>query len=451
MESIVSVVLGLAIGFIASSLISTAIIVAILVIPLIIYAIILLSYKNKISIIAILDNELKNRHYENVIIMGLQLSSIMFNTKQNANRIKIGRKVEEAIISCDRELSEIIIDGKELSKELILVKLNIDDLGWSLYQLDKKRWTEAVDSILKGIFSAEKMAIEHDSNNDSRSIDFIQMSLKGYRHLVGIFLDNDIKKIKDGIMFEKVIKAIISIGHIVDNNGLTNFANLTPLKIHENAKLKSYLIDDDVEGLYLKDFVDDECIQRLQNCMTIYSKLEDKEKNKIVNDLYYAFSRNNVKLLKIAQNSDEKEKLIHDAKNYALLYKGNEKNTKSKKWIRYRSLMNELNVSSSNKNNIANIIQEVNDTIMQCSTRTDLFFRNSTLLVSALKSQFELSFKNNSTLTNKQKKEKIQSAINKMGKIKEDVKKVDIIIDEDFLKTYKQAKDYFKQELNALK
>lgn len=185
--------------------------------------------------------------------------------------------------------------------------------------------------------------------------------------------------------------------------------------------------------------------------MTIYSKLEDKEKNKIVNDLYYAFSRNNVKLLKIAQNSDEKEKLIHDAKNYALLYKGNEKNTKSKKWIRYRSLMNELNVSSSNKNNIANIIQEVNDTIMQCSTRTDLFFRNSTLLVSALKSQFELSFKNNSTLTNKQKKEKIQSAINKMGKIKEDVKKVDIIIDEDFLKTYKQAKDYFKQELNALK
>ncbi|MBK8830920.1 MAG: hypothetical protein IPN60_08685 [Saprospiraceae bacterium] len=156
MESIVSLVLGLAIGFMSVSVISTSIIVSIFVIPLFIYAIILVIYKNKISLLAMLDNELKNRHYENVIILGLQISNTLFNTKQNENRVRIGRKVEEALKSCDRELGEITIDGKILSKKYINVKLNIDDLGWSLYQANKNNWVEAVDTIKKGFYQQIK-------------------------------------------------------------------------------------------------------------------------------------------------------------------------------------------------------------------------------------------------------------------------------------------------------
>ncbi|NOT38038.1 MAG: hypothetical protein HOP11_11740 [Saprospiraceae bacterium] len=399
---------------------------------------------------SILDNELKNRHYENVIIMGLQLSNVMFNTNQNANRIRIGKKVEEAILSCDRELGEIIIDGKELSKDFISVKLNIDDLGWSLYQLDKKKWAEAVEVILKGVYSAEKMAIDLNAINDSMSSDFLNMALKGYRHLVGIFLDSDIKKIKDGILIEKIIKTIISSGNILRNHNLTDFLSDATIVEHDDLTLKTYLLNGIDDDLYLKDFIDNEFLSRMKNIIKIYNKIEIQVKSKAVSDLYYSFSRNNVKLIKSEPDPQAKSNLIQEAKIFADLYKGSEKNHKSKRWIRYRSLINELNFANVNKNNISNLIHEITDTIMQCTTRTDLLYRNSTLLVHTLAKQFELSVKSNSTLTVGQKKEKIQLSLTKINKIKEDLKRVDVIIDSDFLQSHKSAKSYFKKEMNSL-
>ncbi|MBK8830921.1 MAG: hypothetical protein IPN60_08690 [Saprospiraceae bacterium] len=296
------------------------------------------------------------------------------------------------------------------------------------------------------------MAIDLYSRKDSKCNDYIQMSLKGYRHLVGIFLDKEINKINDGILIEKIIKLIVSKGKIITDENLTDFSNLNITKIETNLiSIEKYLNSSNNSDLLTEGFIDTDYLERIIICMNIYNEINPKESSNIINDLYYAFARNNIKIVRINKDTPNKIKLINEAISYSNLYKENETNKKSKKWIRFKSLMNEINIAKASQNNIINTINEIQDTILQCTTRTDLYFRNSTLLVYAITLQYELTVKNNLSLNKSQKRDKIKQLESFISKVRMDIKKIDIVSDIEFENTLKIARKYFKKELTLVK
>ncbi|MDR2913331.1 MAG: hypothetical protein LBV74_00600 [Tannerella sp.] len=481
-ESIVSVIIGLAIGYVMSDkFFQTAITIIILIVPLLIFGIILIVYEHRMSLIAILNKEIKNRRYENAIMLGLQISEMLFHTKQNANRVRIGKKVQEAIKKCDRELNNIVIGGKHRSKQYVSVMLNLDDLGWSLYQADKEDWNEAVETIRKGTREAEIESIRlFENSKQNESQEFLKMTLKGYRHLAGIFLDRDIAQMNDAILNENKIKLILSRGTIIhmkgvciernekkcrtqscphsnDNdkmncikNNITNMFEATTASIDTLSDLDIWKYINNVEESTL-GFSQTEQVYRLRQSIKIYASLSEEARSKIVKEYYYAFARNNIKKIRINSNIEEKHRIVNEAIAYANTYVGTEIGLNSKEGIRYDSLMNEIQLEEVDAETINSVIDKLNETIKKCTTRTDLCFRNSALLITAYPLQHKFLVKDNTNLSKERKLVKIKDCESSISDVVSSIKKIDRQPDMEFEKSVKLAKDYLKKEKRELK
>ncbi len=141
----------------------------------IIYLYVINRAEDEWNIVKIMQIELKANNNIQVIRMGYPLSRPLHLSGRRSLRMKIGNIVKQ---SCENLISTNVhtveIDGKNISVKRILSGILIDDLGWSAYEMQKTDF--AKDNIQNGI----KLALEDDEN---------KLALKGYRHLVGIYDD----------------------------------------------------------------------------------------------------------------------------------------------------------------------------------------------------------------------------------------------------------------------
>ena len=127
------------------------------------------------NIIKIMDIELRANNNIQVVRMGYPLSRPLHLSGRRSLRMKIGNIVKQACENLIRNnISTIEIEGKNIAVKKILSGILIDDLGWSAYEMHKNDF--AKDNIKHGI----KLASE---------INECKLALKGYRHLIGIFDD----------------------------------------------------------------------------------------------------------------------------------------------------------------------------------------------------------------------------------------------------------------------
>lgn len=127
------------------------------------------------NIIKIMDTELSANNNIQVVRMGYPLSRPLHLSGRRSLRIKIGNIVKQACENLIRNnISTIEIEGKNITVKKILAGILIDDLGWSAYEMHKNDF--AKENIKYGI----KVASE---------INECKLALKGYRHLIGIFDD----------------------------------------------------------------------------------------------------------------------------------------------------------------------------------------------------------------------------------------------------------------------
>ena len=147
-------------------------------------------FESKTNILAILQKDLKNGRYQEVVKLGCAVSRAMFLAGKNRERCLISDKVILALEEIERE-NITTIDVNEKPEEVILLKskITIDDYGWSLYLCDTfKNRLSAENKIKEGIKDCLRYTVanaDEDKKNKAYGILF-----KGIRHLFAMCIEN---------------------------------------------------------------------------------------------------------------------------------------------------------------------------------------------------------------------------------------------------------------------
>jgi len=192
--------------------------------------------ENRVSILSIMNQGLKDGRYEDVIKFGSALRLTLFTSNKNEDIVRLGYKIDEAALKIQTAHYNkskgdylVTIDGKQKSITEIRIGLLIDDLGWSMHL--SKRTDEAVSNIVEGIKQARSEALRlsriNKENNDVIT-PFVNLILRGYRHLCGIYFE-DVSQHWKAIFYENVSKLIMSNCKIVTYGSLCNDGKGVPL------------------------------------------------------------------------------------------------------------------------------------------------------------------------------------------------------------------------------
>ena len=158
----------------------------------IIYLLVVSKVQTQWDIIKIMQNEMTAGNYTQVVRMGYSLSRPLHLSGRMNLRFKIGNIMRQACEELLRTRTQTIeINDKIICVKEVKVKILIDDLGWTAYELHQV--DVAIDNIKEGISLAEE-------------IKQFTLALKGYRHLIGIYdqLQNS-KRSKEAIEKGKLI------------------------------------------------------------------------------------------------------------------------------------------------------------------------------------------------------------------------------------------------------
>lgn len=140
------------------------------------------------NIINIMEIELRANNNIQVVRIGYPLSRPLHLSGRKSLRIKIGNIVKQACENIIRNnINTIEIEGKNIDVKKILSSILIDDLGWSAYETHKNEF--AKENIKYGI----SVALE---------INECKLALKGYRHLIGIYDDEQNRDKKENAIKE---------------------------------------------------------------------------------------------------------------------------------------------------------------------------------------------------------------------------------------------------------
>ncbi len=326
LETIITLPIGAIAAFIFEQRIKWALgALIIFFIIFIIYCIIIVVQENKVSVLSIMNEGLKDGRYEDVIKFGSAMSPTLFTSNKNLDRVKLGRLLFEACKKLSQtEYSardDIIIasGGSHKTVKQIKIELLLDDLGWSLYLIDSNN-SEATTNIQEAIKLSrlEIKRLKNKKNISSVDINkqieiYMRLIMRGYRHLTGIYYSKQ-KTLDLASNYERVTQFILSEGRILSVGGVCSYrlcdkncgmmCNKNNQKVDcilNNIKTVYFSNENAPNIIELSEFVDIYRIKLNENDliedMNNFKLLSLEVKEKIIKEQCYAWSRNIVKWL----------------------------------------------------------------------------------------------------------------------------------------------------------
>lgn len=328
LELIITLPIGAITAFIFERKVTFALIsLGVFVFLFIVYCIVLVIEENKVSVLSIMSEGLRDGRYEDVIKFGSAMSPTLFTSNKNFDRVKLGRLLLEAcqnLAQAEHSAREDIIiasGGSRKSVKQIKIELLLDDLGWSLY-LTETNNTEATNNIQEAIklsrLEIKRIKNKHKNTNPQliqKSIEvYMKYILRGYRHLTGIYYSSQ-KTFDLAKNYERITHYILSGGNILSFGGscsarITDDDNVCGLTCNKNDKTECIMSN--IKRIYyseeklkevvsLQGYIDLHQVKvslvDLVDDMNNFSTLSNEVKEKILREQSYAWSRNIVKWL----------------------------------------------------------------------------------------------------------------------------------------------------------
>jgi hypothetical protein len=401
-ETLVSAFVGALIAFVFGSHYWAALSAfGILMLFLLLLAAVLIVFENRVSILSIMNQGLKDGKYEDVIKFGSAMRGTLFTSNKNEEIVVLGGKIDAAasnIESAHYNNSKgdylVTVDGTPKSITQIRIGLKIDDLGWSMHLC--KRTDEAVTNIIDGMKAARHKALtlahSNESNHVDRIIPLVQLILRGYRHLSGIYYE-DVNQHWQATFYESVTKLIMSNYRSISHQGACESHSGEPvgttcgLFCGSMYESKVACSRKNILALYFKEDSDGNhspnilpvglfdrlngtqgglmSIAEIEDDTFLYSLLPKKTRNQIAKEQCYAWGRNIVKKVQNGMHRQGENDFLSDAEFSSLVaearafsqiyYYGTDtvpthddfhsvinKPVLGKSEVRYASLMNEI-------------------------------------------------------------------------------------------------------------
>jgi len=331
-ETLVSAFVGALIAFVFGNHYLAALAAfGILVVFLIVLSAFFIFLENKISVLSIMNQGLKDGKFEDAIKFGSALKSTLFTSNKNEDIVVLGNKIDEAATKIENAHYNkskgdylVTVDGTAKSINQIRIGLKIDDLGWSMHLC--KRTDEAVVNIIDGIKEARKEALRLSRINGNHQIitPFVQLILRGYRHLCGIYYE-DVNQHWRAIFYENVSKLITSNCKIITKGGVCEGRksehgettcgllcslnhekkiecirkNILEIYFREDSEINE-VVDIDITDIYNFLNISHGSLMNeveIEDDIRLYNMLPIKTKNSMVKEQCYAWGRNMVKKL----------------------------------------------------------------------------------------------------------------------------------------------------------
>lgn len=348
-ETLVSAFVGALIAFVFGDYYEAALIAfGILMIFLITLSVIFIVFENKVSILSIMNQGLKDGKYEDVIKFGSAMRNTLFTSNKNDDIVMLGFKIDEAaskIESAHYNKSKgdylVTVDGTPKSITQIRIGLKIDDLGWSMHLC--RRNDEAVANIIDGMKRARNEALRLSrvtGNQDGKAITpFVKLILRGYRHLCGIYFE-DVTQHWRAIFYENVTKLIMSNYRIISLEGLCVNQENAPVgttcglfcsSIYEkkvecsrNNILRLYFQSSletnetsAFDAVKLYGFINSSrgglmSIEEIETDISLFNMVPNKTKNEMAKEQCYAWGRNIVKKIQSGMHKQGEYDFISD-------------------------------------------------------------------------------------------------------------------------------------------
>lgn len=331
-ETLVSAFVGALIAFVFGSHYWAALAAfGILIVFLIVLSAFFIFLENRISVLSIMNQGLKDGKFEDTIKFGSALKSTLFTSNKNEDIVVLGNKIDEAATKIENAHYNkskgdylVTVDGTAKSINQIRIGLKIDDLGWSMHLC--KRTDEAVVNIIDGIKEARKEALRLSRINGNHQIitPFVQLILRGYRHLCGIYYE-DVNQHWRAVFYENVSKLITSNCKIITKGGvcegrksehkettcglLCNLnhekkidcvrKNILEIYFREDSEINE-IVEIDISDIYNYLNISHGSLMNeveIEDDIRLYNMLPIKTQNTMVKEQCYAWGRNMVKKL----------------------------------------------------------------------------------------------------------------------------------------------------------
>lgn len=212
--SLLTGILGFAIGWIFDGRIVLSLVVfSVIAVFALVAWLFTTIYEKKVSILEILNDDIKHGRYQEAVKLGYSVSRALFLSGKNQERYRISGKVCHAL---DKLEGNIIVNEKTESVGFLKAKLLIDDCGWSLYLLNHMGNRKAAESRIKeGINQCLRLSVASQEAKKTYPVVF-----KGIRHLFGMSINNfdEISKItlqSNKNLLSEYMSSIYSYGGIL--------------------------------------------------------------------------------------------------------------------------------------------------------------------------------------------------------------------------------------------
>lgn len=155
-------------------------------------------YEKKVSIIEMLNDNIRQGKYREAVKLGYSVSRTLFLSGRYIERYRISEKVCQALDNID---GAVVVNGAEENADFLRAKILIDDCGWSLYLVDRFSYKKSAESKVKeGINECLRLADTFDDKDKIFSIVFV-----GIRHLFGMSVENFEKEEKETLTKNDVL------------------------------------------------------------------------------------------------------------------------------------------------------------------------------------------------------------------------------------------------------
>ena len=194
--AIVSALVSLAANWLFDGHFVWAIIVTAFLVTFSIVIIIFLNvYEKRVSILAIMNNDISRKKYQEAAKLGYSVSRAFFLAGKNKERSNIAKKVIEALNKLN---GRIMINRKTYDVEILKAHILIDDYAWSLYLTDRfNKKEDAEFNIKKGINSSVCLSLR------KKKADTYYTTFKGLRHLFAMVIENFHKEPIEVLKFDR--------------------------------------------------------------------------------------------------------------------------------------------------------------------------------------------------------------------------------------------------------
>jgi hypothetical protein len=328
---------------------------AILMLFLVLLAAVLIVFENRVSILSIMSQGLKDGKYEDVIKFGSAMRGTLFTSNKNEDIVVLGGKIDAAasnIESAHYNNSKgdylVTVDGTPKSITQIRIGLKIDDLGWSMHLC--KRTDEAVTNIIDGMkaarYKASTLAHSNGSNHVERITPLVQLILRGYRHLSGIYYE-DVNQHWRATFYESVTKLIMSNYRSISQQGVCESQSGDPigttcgLFCGSTYESKVACSRKNILALYFREDSDGNhsphihpaglfdrlnvtqgglmSVAEIEEDTSLYSLLPKKTRNEIAKEQCYAWGRNIVKKVQNGMHRQGENDFLSDVEFSSLV------------------------------------------------------------------------------------------------------------------------------------